>query len=147
MSWNATPLVILVSALLFSATSRAQEDLAATSAPNEQKLWTFHAGVGSPKAWNLVGITREYMLDEHTAFFVTGGLGTALVGAGVAYYGNREGNGMVASTAIGVVDLQGTLAYQFKVGKQDFVSAGGTYGMLFMQCWCWLPVLSYEHRY
>ncbi len=147
MSQNAKPLIILVAALIFSAPSCAQEEPPAPSASNEPKLWTFHAGIGSPKAWNLIGITREYMLDDHSAFFVTGGFGTALIGAGVVYYGNREGNGVVASSAIGVVDLQATLAYQFKVGKQDFVSAGGTYGMLFMQCWCWLPVLSYEHRY
>lgn len=149
MLQNTNPLIrmILVSALLFPAPSRAQQEMAAPSASNEPVLWTFHAGIGSPKAWNLIGITREYMLDDHTTFFITGGLGTALIGAGVAYYGNREGNGVVASSAIGVVDLQATLAYQLKIGKQDFVSMGGSYGMLFMQCWCWLPVLSYEHRY
>lgn len=138
---------ILATALLFPALSPAQEEPAAPQTANEPKTLTFNAGIGSPKAWNYVGITKEYLLDEHTTFFVTGGLGTALIGAGLAYYGNREGNGIVVSSAIGVVDLQATLAYQMKVGQQDFIAIGGTYGMLFMQCWCWLPVLSYEHRY
>lgn len=138
---------ILTAALLFPALSPAQEESAAPQMATEPKTWTFNAGAGSPKAWNYVGITREYLLDDHTTFFVTGGLGTALIGAGLAYYGNREGNGIVVSSAIGIVDLQATLAWQLKVGPQDFIAIGGTYGMLFMQCWCWLPVLSYEHRY
>ena len=125
----------------------AQEELARSATKNEPKIWTFNAGIGSPKAWNYVGVTKEYLLDDHTAFFVTGGLGTALIGAGVIYYGNREGNGVVLSSAIGIVDLQATFAYQAKLGRQDYISVGGTYGMLFMQCYCWLPVLSYEHRY
>ena len=139
--------MMLVCALLIPVPSRAQEELAAPSASNEPELWTLHAGIGSPKAWNFMGITREYLLDDHTAFYITGGLGTALIGAGITYYDNREGNGVVATSAIGIVDLQATLAYQFKIGKQDFISVGGSYGMFFMQCWCWLPLLSYEHRY
>ena len=139
--------LILTAALLFPPLSTAQEMLSEAPATNEPKIWTFNAGIGSPKAWNFAGITREYLLDDHTALFVTGGLGTALIGAGVIYYGNREGHGIVVSSAIGIVDLQATLAYQINLGKQDFISAGGSYGAFFMQCNCWLPVLSYEHRY
>lgn len=137
----------LTSALLFPALSPAQEESTAPPAANEPKTLTFNAGIGSPKAWNYVGVTKEYLLDDHTAYFVTGGLGTALIGAGIAYYGNRESNGIVVTSAIGIVDLQATLAYQLKVGPQDFIAMGATYGVLFMQCTCWLPVLSYEHRY
>lgn len=139
--------LILTAALLFPLQPAAQEMRTSTRTTDQPGTWTFNAGAGSPKAWNFVGITREYLLDDHSAFFVTGGLGTALIGAGYIYYGDREGNGIVASSAIGVVDLQATLAYQWKVGDQDFVAAGASYGVFFMQCTCWLPVLSYEHRY
>lgn len=139
--------LILATALLFLSQAPAQEMLAVTPTVKEPKTLTFNAGIGSPKAWNYAGITKEYLLDEHTAFFVTGGLGTALIGAGFAYYGNREGNGIVVTSAIGIVDLQATLAYQYKAGPQDFIAVGGSYGVFFMQCTCWLPVLSYEHRY
>lgn len=139
--------LFLTAALLSPPLSQAQEMLAEPPVTNEPKTWTFNAGIGSPKAWNYAGITKEYLLDEHTTFFITGGLGTALIGAGIAYYGNREGNGMVVTSAIGVVDLQATAAYQLKTGPQDFITLGGSYGVFFMQCQCWLPVLSYEHRY
>ena len=139
--------MLVTTALLFPAPSPAQEEPAAPQMASEPKTWTFNAGIGSPKAWNYAGITKEYLLDDHTAFFVTGGLGTALIGAGIAYYGNREGNGIVVSSAIGLVDLQATLTYQYKTGPQDFFAVGGSYGAFFMQCICWLPVLSYEHRY
>ena len=139
--------LMLTTALLFPALSPAQEELLTPPTAYQPKTLTFNAGIGSPKAWNYVGVTKEYLLDDHTAYFVTGGLGTALIGAGIAYYGNREGNGIVVTSAIGVVDLQATLAYQLKVGAQDYIAMGATYGLLFMQCWCWLPVVSYEHRY
>lgn len=139
--------LILISILLLPLATPAKEMQAEPSATNEPKTWTFNAGIGSPKAWNYAGITKEYLLDDHTTVFITGGLGTALIGTGIAYYGNREGNGIAASAAIGIVDLQATLAYQIKLGAQDFISAGASYGMFFMQCYCWLPVLSYEHRY
>lgn len=138
--------LILTAALLTPLQPAAQEMQTATPT-NQPATWTFNAGAGSPKAWNYVGITKEYLLDDHSAFFVTGGLGTALIGAGYIYYGNREGNGIVASSAIGVVDLQATLAYQWKVGDQNFLAAGASYGAFFMQGTGWLPVLSYEHRY
>lgn len=139
--------LFLTTALLFPSPSKAQETQAALPASYQPKTWTFNAGIGSPKAWNYAGITKEFLLGDHAALFVTGGLGTALIGAGFAYYGHREGNGVIVSSAIGIVDLQATLAYQLKVGQQDFIAIGGSYGILFMQCECWLPVLSYEHRY
>lgn len=139
--------LILTIALLLPLPIPAQEMLIATPTTNEPKTLTFNAGAGSPKAWNYVGVTKEYLINDHSAFFITGGLGTALIGAGYVYYGNREGNGITASSAIGIVDLQATLAYQWKVDRQDFIAIGGSYGMFFMQCHCWLPVLSYEHRY
>lgn len=139
--------LILISIMLFPLTTPAQEMQAETSTTNKPKTWTFNAGIGSPKAWNYAGITKEYLLDDHTTFFITGGLGTALIGTGIAYYVNREGNGIAVSTTIGIIDLQATLVYQIKLGAQDFIAAGGSYGMFFMQCYCWLPVLSYEHRY
>lgn len=139
--------LVLVAATLISLPSHAQETPAEMHTTNEPKTLTFNAGIGSPKVWNYIGVTKEYLLGDHTAFFVTGGLGTALVGAGVVYYGNRAGNGIVVSAAIGVVDLQATVAYQLKTGPQDFFAIGASYGSFFMQCNCWLPVLSYEHRY
>lgn len=139
--------LILTTVLLFPALSRAQEEPSATPSANNAGIWTFHAGIGSPKAWNYAGLTREYLLDDHTSYYVTGGLGTALIGVGMAYYGKREDDGLVATATVGVVDLQATLGYQLRLGKHDYITAGGTYGLLFMQCYCWLPVLSYEHRY
>lgn len=144
---KVTPHLIFIAASVFPPLSMAQEILVTPQTSNTPKVWTFNAGIGSPKAWNYAGITREYLIDKHTSVFVTGGLGTALIGTGIAYYGNREGNGIVVSSTIGIVDLQATLAYQVKIGPEDFVSAGESYGMFFMQCYCLLPVLSYEHRY
>jgi hypothetical protein len=139
--------LMLTTALWTCAPAPAQDMPTSSPAKDEPKTWTLHAGIGSPKAWNFVGVSKEYLLDDHTAFFITGGLGTALIGAGMVYYGQREGNGMVVSSAIGLVDLQATLAYQFKLGPQDYLAMGAGYGVFFMQCTCWLPVLSYEHRY
>ncbi len=139
--------LILTTALLLPVLVRAQEEAGSPAPSNNAEIWTLHAGLGSPKAWNYFGLTKEYLLDEHSSYFVTGGLGTALIGVGLAYYGDREGNGLVATTTVGVVDLQATLGYQYKLGKHDYLTAGATYGMLFMQCYCWLPVVSYEHRY
>jgi hypothetical protein len=143
---NTTIRLALIAALLFPSPSPARETIVAAP-ENEARTLIFNAGAGSPRAWNYAGVTKEYLLDDHSAFFVTGGLGTALIGAGYVYYSNREGNGIVVSSAVGIVDLQATLAYQWQVQRNDFIYAGGSYGMFFMQCYCWLPLLGYEHRY
>jgi hypothetical protein len=114
------------------------------------KTWTFSAGLGSTKAWNLVGITKEVFVTDRTSLFATAGLGEMILGAGVAYYGNREGNGVVVSAVAGT-GLQFVVTYQWKFGRSDFLAVGGSYIRVFgfsdVDHPQIVPVLAYEHRF
>lgn len=113
-------------------------------------LWTVSAGLGSTTAWNLVGVAREFLVGEHASFFITAGLGEMILGAGLAYYGNRDGDGLVASVVAGT-GLQAALTYQWKLGGTDFLAAGASYIRVFgfsdIDHPQVLPVVSYEHRF
>jgi len=87
------------------------------------------------------------MISDNMTFFLTGGLGTILGGAGIACYSNRDGNGVAASATAGIAGAHVNLAYQFKLGQRGFLIAGGSYGVYFMQYDGFLPVLSYEYRF
>lgn len=115
-----------------------------------EKTWSFSAGLGSSSAWNLIGITREFPISDHIAVFATAGLGEMILGGGVAYYANRDGDGLVASAVTGT-GLQFTLTYRKHMGKFDFLTVGGSYVSVFgfsdVDNPAFLPVVAYEHRF
>lgn len=109
--------------------------------------WTANIGAGSLGAWNYVGVRRDVMLNEHVALYVTGGLGTILVGGGAAYYSARNGSGAAASISAGVLGANANLVYQFQIDPNDYLVLGASYGYYFIQYIGWAPVLSFERRF
>ncbi|MBI4650367.1 hypothetical protein HY745_03595 [Candidatus Desantisbacteria bacterium] len=85
-----------------------------------EKTWTINLGIGDVKAWNYAGISKEFIINKNTAFFLTGGIGTILAGAGISYYANRNGNGIVCAGTIGIVGIHANLAYQFILNEHNF---------------------------
>lgn len=126
-----------------------QDGQSSAPATRDEKTWTFSAGAGSSKAWNLVGLSKELFASDHASVFVTAGLGEMILGAGVTLYSNREGSGVVASAVAGT-GLQVVVAYRWNLGKSNYFSLGAAYikvagfsnadpGVA--------PVVAYEHRF
>ena len=138
---------VVAAALVLPIMARADEP---PSPPDSQKLWTFSAGLGSSKAWNLVGVTREFFVGANTSLFIAAGLGEMILGAGAAYYGNREGDGVVASIVAGT-GLQAALTYRWRLGDADYLAAGASYIRVFgfsdIDHPQFVPVVSYERRF
>lgn len=140
----------LIFAAIMPTNAFGQDGLDRTAAAQDEKTWTFSSGLGSSRAWNLVGITKEFRLSDHVAVFVTAGLGEMILGAGVNFYGNREGSGVVASVVAGT-GHQFVLTYRWKLGNWNYLALGGTYIRVFgfsnydhPQV---VPVVAYEHRF
>jgi len=118
------------------------------SLSEQPKTWTLHAGYGSPKAWNFIGITKEYMLiDDHVTVFLTGGSGTILIGAGLALYSNYDGTGVICSAAGGMMGGHANLSAQLKFGRFSFLTIGCSYGKFVFDQEGFLPVAAYEYRF
>ena len=140
-------LLILLLTMGAPAAVLAQENEAPPSESDGPRTWTVHAGAGSSKAWNFTGVTKEFLLNEHTAFFLTAGFGTILVGGGAAYYTNRSGNGLVASATAGLAGAHLNLGGQLRVSRRGFLTAGGSFGTYFLQYRGPLPFASFEYRF
>jgi len=145
-----TTQLILVIVILLPSIALAENGPASTSTFRNDKTWTFNAGLGSSKAWNLVGITKDFFVSDHTSGFFTAGLGEMILGAGFAYYDNRKGDGIVVSAVAGT-GVQFSLTYRRKLAVEDFLTLGGTYIRVFgfsdVNHPGLLPVCSYEHRF
>lgn len=126
-------------ALVLTVTAHADD----ASAPQ----WMGSIGAGSLGAWNYVGARREVMLDEHFSWYLAGGLGTILFGGGAAYYSARKGNGVAASLTAGIVGANANLVFQFRLDDKDYLVAGASYGLFFMQYQGFAPVLAFERRF
>lgn len=156
MTINAKPYVIhywaslLILAIIFPVTSFANDGQEPTSTSREIKTWTYNVGLGASKAWNLVGITKEHFVSDNASVFVTAGLGEMVLGAGVAFYANRDGSGVVASAVAGT-GVQFALSYRRKLGGADFLTLGGSYISVFgfsdVDHPGVIPVCAYEHRF
>jgi hypothetical protein len=131
-------------ALAASSAARAQDGL---DLPGR---WTWSAGLGSSRAWNLVGVTVDLPLSEHASAYLAAGLGEMVVGAGVAWFENRSGDGMVASVVAGT-GLQASLTYRWRLRGSGFLVAGATYvhvaGFSNADHPQLLPVVAYECRF
>jgi len=73
-----------------------------------------------------------------------------ILGAGVAFYDNRENSGVVVSV-VGGTGLQFSFTYRQKQNSQDFLTLGGTYIRVFgfsnVNHPGFAPVVAYEHRF
>lgn len=128
----------------------AQDGTAGQPAADPPNTWTLSGGLGSTKAWNLVGVTKEFLMGANTSLFVAAGLGEMILGAGVAFYSDREGNGVVVSAVAGT-GVQAALTYQWKLGGTDYLAVGASYIRVFgfsdVHHPQVAPVISYETRF
>ena len=104
------------------------KELSRTSLDRANKTWSAHVGLGSKRALNLFGITKDFRIGKNTLTFVTVGFGTAFIGAGFAFEPHYNAKGISLSATIGITfggpSLNGALTYQWQVGNRGFVSWG-----------------------
>jgi len=105
---------------------------------DQSKVRSFHLGFMYPNGVDLAGYTVEKKIRDNFYSFYTFGF-PSLAAAGIGYYRNYEGNGLSGAFGVGIGSVMyGSLAYQLKIGKMNFLKLGysGVY-----------PALSYEHRF
>ena len=103
------------------------------------KTWSVAGGLGTNRSLTLIGISKDIKIGENASFFLTTGIGTALIGAGFAYQSNYNKNGVNLSATCGYQNLNGynflsgnmSANYQWRIGKQSFLSAGLMGGFFF----------------
>lgn len=92
------------------------------------KTWTTHFGFGNPRGLNLFGISKDFPVSKKFSFYLTAGLGTAIVGAGFCFENNYGNKGIIFSTTLGhnSVDrsLNLNLGYQWKLPNNHLLSLG-----------------------
>lgn len=144
-SWHLVLTLLL--ALLSCRTVQAQDDDRSGDRPTESETWIAHAGLGSSRAWNFVGVSKDLLRTEHLSLYAAAGLGTILVGVGAAYYTQRTGNGVVLSGTAGMAGAHASAVYQLKLGGGSYLVGGGSYGVYFLQHQGVLGVFAYEYRF
>lgn len=137
----AAPVLAAAAAMLVAGELRAQES-------SDRVGYSAHAGAGGAKAWNFVGGTAEFFpRGDHASLFVTGGLGTILVGVGGALYTNRSGHGLFASATAGLAGGHVQGGAQLRLGTRLYAVGGVSYGVFFLQHIGFLPVAALEYRW
>ena len=115
------------------------------AAAEEARTASGHFGFLYPNGVDVAGYTVERKLDDHLYRFYTFGI-PSFAAIGVSYYANYSGNGTAAAVGVGLGSIAyASLAYQWKVGEQDYfkLGVGVTTGVAYSGAY---PALSYEHR-
>jgi len=98
--------------------------------------------------FGIVGVTKDFLMNEHFSLYVTGGLTSPFIGGGAAYYmTSYHKSSFVFSSTIGAVGAQANAAYQWKAGKRGFVTTGVSYGLYALEYEGFVPLISYEIRF
>ena len=133
-----TTFVVVVSLLLKAPDLSAQSD-----GPTRSVNFGPNA-----KNFGIVGVTKDFLVNEHFSLFVTGGLTSPFIGGGAAYYvTSYHKSSLVFSSTIGAVGAQANAAYQWKAGKRGFVTTGVSYGLYALEYEGFVPLISYEIRF
>ena len=94
----------------------------------KDKTWSIQAGFGTHRSFSLIAISKDFRIGNNGSFFITAGLGSALIGAGFSVQSDYNNNGLNFSGVFGInaagPTLNSNLGYQWKIGNQGFVSAG-----------------------
>lgn len=115
---------------------------------SDRLRYSAHGGAGGAKAWNFVGATAEFFpRGDNASLFVTGGLGTILVGVGGALYTNRSGHGLFATATAGLAGAHVQGGAQLRLGSRVYAVGGVSYGAYFLQYVGFLPVVALEYRW
>jgi len=92
--------------------------------------WSIQAGFGTHRSFSLLAISKDYKLNNFSSLFITAGIGTAAIGAGISFQNNFNDSGLNCSIAFGAgplhsgFSLNGNISYQWRVKHQVFISAG-----------------------
>lgn len=131
---------LAVAAVLSGAPPGAAEE----SAPKEQTS-SVHVGFLYPGGVDLAGYSAEHYINDGLYWYYTFGI-PALAAAGLSYYSDYNGNGLVAVVGVGIGSIAyAAVAYQLKVGDGHYLKLGGGYttGIAYSGLF---PALSYEMR-
>lgn len=143
---GVAPTAALALVLLFPGAIHAQEPQ--PTPLGDDFMVTLQVGAGSLRGWNFASVAVEMFPgdQEKVGVFAVAGLGTILAGAGVAYYGNRDGTGLTAAAVGGLAGGHVQLGGQVDLGEWGFLTGGLSYGSYFLQHHGVLPYLGWEYR-
>lgn len=115
---------------------------------DELNTRSYHLGLLYPNGADIAGYTVESNVLGNVFYFYTFGF-PAVASAGLSYYTNHEGNGLVASFGVGLGYLSmthQTIFYQWKIMETDYLKLGAGYSSTLVYNGAF-PVMSYEHRF
>lgn len=140
------PLVIL-GTLLLPVSADAQ--VTGSDASDRGPMLTAQIGAGSLRGWDFASLPFEVFPgdQEEVGVFAVAGLGTIMIGAGVAYYSNLRGTGLTASAVAGLAGAHINGGGRLAIDRLGFLTAGVGYGSYFLQHHGLLPYLSWERPF
>ena len=114
-------------------------------------------GIGTNRSLSLVSISQDFKMTQNSSFFLTAGIGSAIIGTGVAYQNNYNNNGIQISTTFGLstpsiwISWHTTLNYQWYINDNSFISFGVMGGVDWDENTESLPYIfptvSYDYRF
>ena len=103
------------------------------------KTWSFAGGFGTNRSLSLLGISKDFRIGNNLSVFLSAGFPLVAVGLGFVHQSNYNNNGTNISATLRQVYAQasasagrqqfftskgGVASYQWRLGKQGFISAG-----------------------
>lgn len=146
-SWfHILPIVLLLLSMLSVNALAASSPLTAFG-----DGWRANIGFGSSRLNNVIGLSREFPLDENWKLFLGCGAGEILVGGGVSYQQNPGKEGFFASFNAGLVGVHVNGGYQFEVGSRSLLILGAALGsghsFIGKSAGAMYPIVTYEYMF
>ena len=106
------------------------------------KTWSISAGLGTNKSFSLLGLSKDFRINNNFSCFITTGIGKSIIGTGLSFQNNYNNNGFNIALNYGLQLIEGdyyhhittedrqhyiwhaVANYQWKIGKQLFLSSG-----------------------
>ena len=106
------------------------------------KTWSISAGLGTNRSFAFLGLSKDFRINNNFSYFITTGIGYSIIGAGLSFQNNYNNKGFNIALNYGVQLISdnkyhiwhAVANYQWKIGKQIFLSSG------LMGGWYWVGI-------
>ena len=88
-----TPIILLFISCVFTQGSDTKGKSSNHNIDIPNKTWSIAGGLGTNRNFALMGISKDFRINDNFSYFITTGIGYSIIGSGFSFQNSYNNNG------------------------------------------------------